>query len=342
MMKLTTMGKVVATGSNDGTTPLAEACLGPFGCDAGSMRFVRASANFVCVFRKDGRQHFLRFSDASERTHEAIDAEVRLVAWLDAQGVPVAAPVPSAHGRLVETIDSSLGRFHAVVFVGLEGNHVETSDCEEVQFSAWGAALGRLHAVMKRYRHPTTVNRPSWRDHLTLAMPYVDGDPILQTEWARLNQWAASLPDDAANFGLIHYDFEADNLCWHNGKIGMLDFDDCAHHWYAADIAYALRDLFKEGADVSHPMIQAFVTGYAAQHPLSEELLAQLPMFLRLHGMYMYGRLSRALDLPRDQEPPAWLKRLETKLSQVLADYRKSLTPNSVAIPAASKTTSHP
>jgi len=60
-----------------------------------------------------------------------------------------------------------------------------------------------------------------------------------------ITTWAELLDRTRDNFGLIHFDFELDNLCWEDALIQMLDFDDCAYHWYAADITYALRDLFQ-------------------------------------------------------------------------------------------------
>ena len=50
-----------------------------------------------------------------------------------------------------------------------------------------------------------------------------------------------ALPVDRDRYGLIHFDFELDNLYWRDQTIGMLDFDDCAHYWYAADIAFWLK-----------------------------------------------------------------------------------------------------
>ncbi|HYF94890.1 MAG TPA: phosphotransferase [Symbiobacteriaceae bacterium] len=326
MMRLSTMWKVVATVGDGGACPLAAEILKPWGCAVGTLRFYRASANFICEFMKEGRRHFLRFSDAGERPLEAILAEVKLVAWLGRQGIKVAAPVPSGQGRLVETVETALGRFHGVVFLGLEGSQLETAECQETHFRAWGAALGRLHAAMKAYQDPSAASRPSWRDHLAEARPYVDGEPALLAEWHRLESWASALPSGPDDFGLIHFDFESDNLCWQDGAIGILDFDDSAHYWYAADIAYALRDLFKEGAGLSSPQVQSFLAGYEGEHPLNRTLSAQLPQFLRLHGMYTYARLSRALDLPADREPPAWLKRVETKLRHVREAYRMSVS----------------
>jgi len=325
MMKLSTMWKVVKTVDETWACPLAEEVLRPWGFDEGSVRFFRASANFVCVFRREGRRHFLRFSEASERPRDAIEAEARLVAWLDRQGVPVAAPVPSGNGRLVETVETGLGRFYAIVFVGLEGSHLDAADCREAEFRAWGAALGRLHTVMKEYRDPSAAHRETWHDHLALALPYVSADEALHSEWLRLREWAGALPVSPDDFGLIHFDFESDNLCWNNGSISMLDFDDCTHHWYVADIAYALRDLFKEGVDLANPQFRAFMAGYEGEHSVNPDLLVQLPGFLRLHVMHQLGRISRSLDLPEGQDLPDWLKRLDTRLREIRESNRGSL-----------------
>lgn len=321
MMQLSTMARIVATVQADGTSPLVEALLQPWVHDPGSARFFRASANGVAYFTRDGHRQFLRFSPVTERTLAALEAEVRLVAWLDGEGVKVAAPVPSRNGRLVERV----GDYYCVVFVGLAGTHLEVSDCDEAQFSAWGAALGQLHATMKRYQDPSLADRPSWREHLAQARPYVEGEPGLAAEWAFLQRWASALPTGPDDYGLIHFDCEADNLCWADGGFAILDFDDAAHHWYAADIAYALRDLFGEGVDLTDARFKAFLRGYEGAHPLNPVLLVQLPNFLRLHRMVVFARLSRALDLPAGQEGPAWLKRLEARFAQKVAEYRGSL-----------------
>lgn len=322
MMQLSAMDRIVATVREDGTSPLVEELLQPWVHDPGSAYYFRASANGIALFKRDGRRQFLRFSAVTERTQAGLEAEARLVAWLDRAGVKVAAPVPSRSGRLVERV----GDYYCVVFQGLAGTHLEVSDCDEAQFSAWGAALGHLHATMKRYQDPSLANRPSWREHLAQARPYVEGDPGLEAEWEDLQRWASALPTGPDDYGLIHFDFEADNLCWADGAFAILDFDDAAHHWYVADIAYALRDLFGEGVDLTDPRFKAFLRGYEGAHPLNPALLVQLPNFLRLHRMVIFARLSRALDLPAEQEGPAWLKRLEARLIYLVDAYRTSIT----------------
>lgn len=323
MMRLSWIAKVMQTVGEDWSCPLGEEILQHWEYDPGSVFFFRASANFVCVFRKAGQRRFLRFNAVTERSLRSVGSEVNLVDWLDRHGVKVAAPIPSRSGRFVETVETSLGRFNAVVFTGLPGAQGELEDLEPTQFRTWGAALGRLHAAMRTY--PSPSNRPTWRDQLEVARPFIPAGSTLEAEWARLMTWANSLPTDGDRFGLIHFDFELDNLYWQDQEIAILDFDDSVQSWYVADIAYALRDLFEDGVDPRNQLFQEFIAGYGEHHPIDGELLAQLPEFLKLHQLVLFGRLSRALDLPANQEVPEWLQKLNAKLQSRVDRYVASL-----------------
>src|SRR5262249_11412408 len=138
MMRLSTLWKVdrildVA----GGRSPFADRLVERWENDASTLRFVRSSANFVYRFRADGLERYLRFADSSERTREMVEAEVDLLEWLGGGGVFVVRPVRSRSGYLVETVDTDLGTFHAVVFDGLLGIHLEMGDLDEHRFVDW-------------------------------------------------------------------------------------------------------------------------------------------------------------------------------------------------------------
>ena len=95
MMRLSTMRKVIDTLGEDRACPVAAEILQRWGYDPGSVQFLRASANFICTFRREGRPLFLRFNEASARPAGAVEAEVKLVDRLRKEGIKVAAPVPS-------------------------------------------------------------------------------------------------------------------------------------------------------------------------------------------------------------------------------------------------------
>ena len=136
--------------------------------------------------------------------------------------------------------------------------------------------------------------------------------------------WAPCRPT-RRSFGLIHFDMEADNLRWQDGAPTVFDFDDCAHSWFAADVAYALRDLYGdriERIDLADWRLRAFVAGYRAERPLPESDLRLLPLFVRAHNLSWFARLHRSVgaDMPPGQ--PDWLTALRAKLLGTMDGFR--------------------
>jgi Ser/Thr protein kinase RdoA (MazF antagonist) len=326
MMKLSIMLKVDSTVDTQSRSRIAEHILEQWEHDQGSAQFFRSSANFVYIFRKGGEHYFLRFAESTERACAEIEAEMALLSFLARQGMTVTTPVTSKNGRCVETAETDLGIFHAVVFAQLPGREAEIEELGPVQFERWGATLGKLHARMHLYQDPSVSARGTWKDHLALVRNAVPKDePRVQAECDYLTSFLAALPVTETNYGLIHGDFELDNLRWQDETIAMFDFDECAASWYIADVAFALRDLFETGVDLSHPSFRAFIRGYSAQYSLDEELLAHLPTLMRLVNLIIYAKLVRAMDLAQDQDCPAWCTSLLLRLENWKQNYKASL-----------------
>lgn len=330
MMRLSTLWKVDATVDGAGSSPLAERILENWEHQAASVRFFRSSANFLYFFQHAGKNFFLRFADDSERSREAIEAEIDLVNWLATVGLEVgltvATPICSKKGNFVETIETEWGTFHAVVFAKLEGDQFEIDDLDADRFQAWGTTLGKLHTAVKGYIGPALSARRTWREHLQAARAYLPDDaPSMLEEWEQIMAALNALATDRDHFGLIHFDFELDNLVWHEQSVGILDFDDCARYWYAADIAFALRDLFAGGPKLDDPLFRAFVQGYSAHCPLDKESILKIPLFLRTANLLLYASRARSLDFIPGRTYPEWLQILSRKLQTRMEEYRRSL-----------------
>lgn len=331
MMKLSTMKKVVNTVDQEWRSPLAEKILVRWGYDQGEAYYYRASANFIFLVKKDGKRYFLRFNDSSERDLDLIEEEVQLLLYLKNTSLKVAQPVKSLNDQYIETVETELGTFYAVVFEAMEGEHVETEDLTSDQFYLWGKVLGQLHSILKQVPKEISQARKSWKDHLSMVREQLPETEVAALkELNTIEEWADGLEITKDNYGVIHFDFEQDNLLWKNGEVGIIDFDDFAQYWFVADIAYALRDLLEEKVDFENQDFIQFLEGYMEITKLDQELLLDIEWFIRLHKLITFTKLHRSVDIQEDATHPESLNNLRGKLVDKLASYRESFERNLV------------
>lgn len=323
MMKLSTMKKVMETVDDVWRSPLGEKILENWGYDEGSVFILRASANFVFNFKKDGVPYFLRFNDACERKIETIESELNIVNFLWEQSLNVAKPVRSLNGKFIEVVETELGIFYAVVFEALPGKHIEYEEITDEQLYLWGEALGKLHQTLKQMPEKYQVKRPNWREHLSEVKRLIPSNEVVASrELERVIRWAESLSVSKENYGIVHYDFELDNIVFENKKIGMLDFDDCSSYWYVADIVYALRD--DGDFSLTSSNIKKFIEGYQRETNLDLELLKDYSWFERFHKLVIFAKLIRSVDIEETEQHPDWLNNLRARLCRTLDDCRRS------------------
>lgn len=252
-----------------------------------------------------------------------IEAEIAYLRYLSAQGLAVAKPIPSLAGNFIESIDTPQGVFHAVVFEALLGTHLELEELTPKQIGQWGHALGELHRATEGY---TEAGRPTWVNKVAeIANSLPIGEKVAKDTLHKAQSELAQLTVDRLTFGLIHYDFELDNLLWEGEQVGILDFDDCLECWYIADIAFALRDLWYNRAskmESNNPILQHFLASYREVRPMSDAELIHIPLFMRLHHLLTFANLHRALVSGQQADDLEWMTGLRQRLLQVMEDYR--------------------
>ncbi|CAH8245863.1 phosphotransferase [Paenibacillus melissococcoides] len=108
-------------------------------------------------------------------------------------------------------------------------------------------ALGRLQQLSSEYVPATAKCWPyldvlGWIEGLFIDSPQ---EEAALAEAGLLREHFASLPVTKHNFGLVHYDFEYDNVFYDQTthSCHVIDFDDAMYHWYAMDIEQALASL---------------------------------------------------------------------------------------------------
>src|SRR5438094_2728283 len=159
-------------------------------------RFIRAIVNFVYAVELEGTEWVLRLTCANRRSIDELASELDWIQFLSANGQSVAYPLPSLRGNLVERLSGGGGDYYAAVFRKAPGHSLrQLTDFSDTVVGAWGAYIGRLHALTQRYQVPNeTKKRADWRSELTLqvALRSVDArggrcsDILLELlEWQR-------------------------------------------------------------------------------------------------------------------------------------------------------------
>ena len=326
MMKLSLMQAFFRTVDANGQTLLVQPLLDHWPHDPGSARVVRASSNFIHRYTFQDQPRILRLTPAEQRTPAMLQAEMAFLQHLAGHGLPVNRPIPSLAGRLIESTQTQLRVLHAVSLEWLEGEELEFDVLTLEDFTRWGQALGELHRAAAGFSAP---ERPDGKGLLQAALEKLPAGEVTARRAGQILQARlAMLPTRPENYGLIHYDFELDNLLWREGVPQIIDFDDSAWYWLAADVTYALRDLFEDWAsrvDLHHPSLQAFVVGYRRARLLQESELAHLPLFMALLNLLMYVELLQIVEEPPGVGEPEWTTNLRTRLVQKLQVYREEL-----------------
>ncbi|GLC89072.1 phosphotransferase enzyme family protein [Lysinibacillus piscis] len=297
--------------------------------DEGTLELWRASSNFVYGFERNQVQYFLRVSLEQDKSIEQIKAELEFMCYLQLNGFPSVIPIHSISGQLIETLKTPEGTYIAVVFSEANGIHLDADTITAKQMEEWGRSLASLHCLSKTFE-PVSEKRKNWLDTVQFMEDVFNKHPAEQTaleELSRVTNWLQSLPTNKDVFGLIHYDFQLDNIFWEENQgphFNIIDFDDAIYHWYALDIVTALDDFIDDDNPCSPLLIQSFLNGYRSKMDLKNDIVAQFPQFQRYANLYKFSRIIKSLDHDEINEAPSWFPGLKNKLIHVADELRQS------------------
>jgi len=285
-------------------------------------QYFRISANAIYPFKKDGEVHFLRCCPTSEKTKDNILAELEFVNYLRSNQYNALEPIPSTGGGELIQQSTPWGEYYASVFKRVMGNQISETDFSDGIMFSYGAALGQLHVLSSEYTAPKTkrwthVEVFYWIEETLKSLTH---ETSAMEELDLLREYFSKLPINSKNYGLIHYDFELDNVFYDDTtkSCSVIDFDDTMYHWYVMDIVQALESLKSEVAEDEFSRKQAvFIEGYRSRIGLDNELFAMMPVFKRFADLYGYTRVARSIQEQWENEPD-WMVELRAKLNKAL------------------------
>lgn len=257
----------------------------------------------------DGSRYVARLYSIRPRGDFNVEFEVSLLAHLDAQGVGVAAPVPTADGRTHIPLQFPEGPRALALFRHAEGAVPDT--LEDVELT--GRALAHIHQAAREYAGPPS--RYTLDGHhlagrtLGYLQTYPDLDAGLLETYSqlvhRLREELAAAEGRLTRV-VCHGDTHGFNNHVHTDTTGarktvFFDFDDAGPGFLAYDLSvlpwsYLARKSLQEPDDTLRERWTHYLRGYrAGGGEVSENDLAALPLFLQLRHLWNLGEAAGRL-----------------------------------------------
>ncbi|MGX6443352.1 phosphotransferase enzyme family protein [Neobacillus sp. K501] len=260
----------------------------------------------------------LRISDSRRRSLAELEAELQFIKVLGKYDLPVAKPLKSIYGNWIETINK---QYRVVAFERVEGKPVDVMDdtvWNAQLFYQWGNVIGKMHSAVKHLK----LSRPEWTakepDVLNL-LPKIASEQVKE-QYIKLLTSLKNFDKNTDLFGLIHNDFHQGNIFVNEGKMTIFDFDDCAYHWFAYDLAVSYYHAYwqataftPEKTEFSTVFWDNFLSGYKQARPINKEMILQIPIFLKIREIFLYVLFLEKWDMSHLE---GWQKYTLTELKQ--------------------------
>lgn len=293
------------------------------------LSYFRISSNAIYPFCHNGQVCFLRLTPIDEKMEKNIVGELEFIEFLIQHDYPALEPIKTLSGEKVIKLDTKWGIYYACAFKKVAGVQIEETDMSNVIMYEYGKTLGKLHALSSGFKPKikkwTHVEVLDWIEEV--LSEYCAPDTVI-LELAEVKKELANIPMRDDNYGLIHYDFELDNVFYDDKtkSCAVIDFDDGMYQWYALDIEQVLDNLNEElDASIFQNAKDEFMKGYESEYYYSKEVENSRPFMRRFSNLYSYARLIRCVSVHISNEPQ-WLIELRMILDNKIQKLEKGMT----------------
>lgn len=298
MLLLSEIARLSGTVDAEWRSPVADTAAAAWGFPPGAARYWRSSASHVFAVLDEGRERpvrYLRCVPAHLIGRPQVETVAALMARLADAGAATVPILRSSAGNLVETVDVGGWQVHATVVADVGGPSIDVDELTPEPARAWGAALGRLHRDGEAAA--AGLDLPDGFEQIDRVLTGLADDPLLGDVVDAVRPRVTALPRDTGCYGLVHGDFELDNLGWVDDVPVAFDFDEAERSWFAADVAYAIRDLTEPRALAEPPtaLVAAFLAGYRQERLAAVVDSEHLVLFTLVNALRSYARLLPVL-----------------------------------------------
>lgn len=293
-------------------------------------KYYRISSNAIYPFRESEKLMFLRMTPACERSGEIIESELSILQKLKDNGYTVPEVIKSLkHERLVKK-DTPWGEYYAVVLEGVGSQSLENTELTPALCYQYGKFLADFHRLSKAHLNGSSsrVNVFDLLQELSNKVNCSDEyKQVVKHELIRVWDGLKNIDRTETLFGLIHYDFELDNILYDLATSTMyaIDFDDAMYGFYGQDIERAINSLESEVSSEDFLVFKSeFLAGYSDNGLSVSDYLENGDLYKAFAKLYAHVRIKESLKETWDNEPE-WMNGLREKLTALLVGYEDSL-----------------
>lgn len=312
--------------------PAARAALKDFPINAQDLTLVSLSENvtFKVTDGRDGQAYVFRLHRPGYHTLEELISERAWIRALADAGIDVPEAVPARDGRdyVPVTIPATGEQRFAGMARWTDGRLLsevlaEAADQKVIEesFTQLGAITAAMHNQASTWQSPPGFRRhaldsdglmgmaPHWGEFWEHRSLTAGERSLLLDVRQRMHDVLSRLSRDPSAYSVIHADMHPGNIVVDGDRLTVIDFDDAGFGWHQYDIATALTHW--QSRPNAAEIERAFLAGYRANRPVSDEALSLIPQFRLIRWMATIGWFHQRPELNRPssvfEERKAWV-----------------------------------
>jgi len=261
----------------------------------------RISANAIYPFKYLDQVYYIRLTPSSETSVERLIQELDLLDFLEEKKYPCIRTVKSLQDKryIVEEDNESYYGVCSERVPGIRMDKVELTN--EIVYKV-GASLAEFHELTSDYT--SISNYSDVLDRMEVELNEFKNDiDALRRDFNKMKKEC---------FGVVHYDFEPDNLFYDEGVVYPIDFNYAMIHLRTMDIYNTLEEFGEQ-------YNSALLNGYRSVSDLSPNYEEEIVICRRFSKLYKHMRIKHSIS--EDVEnPPEWMVDLRNKLKMIIEE----------------------
>jgi Ser/Thr protein kinase RdoA (MazF antagonist) len=293
------------------------------------LNYYRISTNAIYPYTHNGKTFLLRFIPWDEKTENEMERELDFIQYLHKKGLNVLEPVLPKNGSYLLKKDTPWGKYLACSFKRVDGKQLSEHEYNDEIVFGLGKTLGKFHKYSSEYNN---VKKDSCFEVID-RMEYFaqnklkDHNELVLKKIGEIRDIFKKLPKNKSNFGLVHYDFELDNIFYEetSKKYSVIDFGSSMYNWYTMDIEQSLTNLKEKYSqnDFEH-MKTLFINGYKTEYQIFEEENKLFSVFRCFDELRKYINLKDVVEEIWVNEPE-WMSELRINLNGIIMEIENKL-----------------